>query len=126
MAGACDTASIAARVRRLRPADLLSALEAASSDAGAGPLLIDVREPREFMAGHIAGAVNIPLAELASRLRDIPVDASPVFVCRSGARSLTACGIALRAGAAEAFNLDGGLLAWAAEVDATMVLAAAR
>ena len=114
------------REARLRPVDLLSAPEAASSEAGTGPLLIDVREPREFVAGHIAGAVNIPLAELAGRLREIPFDASPVFVCRSGVRSLTACGIALRAGAAEACNLDGRLLAWAAEVDATIVVAAAR
>jgi len=40
------------------------------------------------VAGYIAGAVNIPLAELAGRLRDIPFDASPVFVCRSGAVTL--------------------------------------
>jgi hypothetical protein len=41
-------------------------------------------------------------------------------------RDCAVCGIALRAGAAEACNLDGGLLAWAAEVDATIVVAAAR
>lgn len=43
---------------------------------------------------------------------EIPPDVTPVFICRSGARSLTACGIALRGGALEACHLDGGMLAW--------------
>ena len=76
-------------------------------------VLVDVREPHEFAAGHLDGAVNIPLAELSDRLAEIPQDATPVFICRSGARSLTACGIALRAGRARACNLEGGMLAWA-------------
>ena len=85
-----------------------------------------MREPREFKAGHLEGAVNIPVAELATRLHEIPADALPAFICRSGSRSLTACGIALRGGVTEAVNLEGGLLAWAAEVDPTLVVAAVR
>ena len=87
---------------------------------------MDVREPREFAVGHIAGSVNIPVADLAARLHEIPANTAPVFLCRSGARSLAACGIALRGGAQEVRNLDGGLLAWAAEVDPSLVVASAR
>ncbi len=88
-------------------------------------VLVDVREPREFDAGHLAGAINIPVAELRQRLEEIPPQASPVFMCRSGSRSLAACGIALRAGIAAPAHLEGGLLAWASEVDPTLAVAAA-
>lgn len=116
------------RVRRLRAAELNALLQGARAAQGdrptAVPCIIDVREPREYRAGHLAGAVNIPLPELASRLSAIPEDALPVFVCRSGARSLSACAVAVRGGRAIAINLDGGLLAWAAEVDPALVVAA--
>jgi adenylyltransferase/sulfurtransferase len=118
----CTTAVPADRMPRMRPAELQQLL----SEGSTAPLLIDVREPREFAAGHIAGSVNLPLPELAARLQEIAGDAALVFICRSGARSATACGIALRGGVRTACNLDGGLLAWAAEVDPTLVVAAAR
>src|SRR5690606_32067137 len=96
---ACD-AGTAERIRRLRAGELHALLVGGGDGlrgVGGGPLLlVDVREPREFEAGHLAGAVNIPLAEIGDRLREIPVDATPVFICRSGARSLVASGIAVR------------------------------
>lgn len=114
----CDAATLA-RVRRLAPVELRARLDA-------GPLfLIDVREPREFAAGHLPGAVNIPLGELRERLGEIPAGAEPVFVCRSGGRSLRACGMALEAGVATSSNLEGGMLAWAATVDTDCVVAPA-
>ncbi len=88
-------------------------------------VLVDVREPREFDTGHLAGAINIPVDELRQRLEEIPPQANPVFMCRSGSRSLAACGIALRAGIAAPAHLEGGLLAWASEVDPTLTVAAA-
>jgi sulfur-carrier protein adenylyltransferase/sulfurtransferase len=130
--GLCDAATLQARVRRLRPAELQALIRGErsvvrlGSSTSVAPFLVDVREPREFKAGHLAGAVNIPLAELGSRLGEIPPGALPAFICRSGARSLTGCSIALRGGVAQAVNLEGGLLAWAAEIDPTMVVAAAR
>lgn len=121
---ACDAGTVE-RIERLRPGEL-RALMAGDGDGrrvGSGRLLlVDVREPREFEAGHLAGAVNIPLAEIGDRLREIAVDATPVFICRSGARSLVASGIAVRAGRAGVGNLEGGLLAWAAEVDPALVV----
>ncbi len=88
-------------------------------------VLVDVREPREFVTGHLEGAINIPVAELQQRLEEIAPQASPVFICRSGSRSLAACAIALRAGIAAPAHLEGGLLAWASEVDPTLAVAGA-
>jgi adenylyltransferase/sulfurtransferase len=129
--GACDAATLQARVRRMRPAELRRLLHAevdvdGSATSASGPFVVDVREPREFAAGHLDGAINIPVAELGGRIGEIPRGAEPVFICRSGSRSFTACGIALRNGIERAINLEGGLLAWVAEVDANIEVASAR
>ena len=84
--------------------------------------LIDVREPREFDAGHLSGSVNIPLGLLDSQFPALSQDKLPVFICRSGARSLRACGIAARRGAQRFATLDGGLLAWKAEMDSSLTV----
>ncbi|HRF49568.1 MAG TPA: rhodanese-like domain-containing protein [Anaerolineales bacterium] len=76
------------------------------------PLLLDVREPYEFEAGHIAGATLIPLGSLPGRLSELPKDREILVVCRSGARSMTATRHLLSAGF-KAVNLRGGMLAWA-------------
>jgi molybdopterin/thiamine biosynthesis adenylyltransferase/rhodanese-related sulfurtransferase len=125
-AGGCEVPGLEVRLRRLQPGELQALLRRASGRSTA-VLLVDVREPREFAAGHLEGAKNIPLAELAARLREIAdAGATPVFMCRSGARSRTACNIALRGEIAWAINLEGGLLAWAAEIDPGLVVASAR
>ncbi len=79
--------------------------------------IIDVREPGEFAVDTLPGAVNIPISQLPERIGEIPADAMPVFLCRSGARSWRACGVAIVAGHAQPAHLEGGLLAWAAEVN---------
>jgi adenylyltransferase/sulfurtransferase len=104
-------------VRRLTPRALHAQL---APGGGAAPPLIDVREPWEYESGHLPGAVNIPLGELPQRLAEIPRAASAVFICRSGGRSMRACTLALEAGIASPANLEGGMLAWAADVDPTM------
>ncbi|MCG3172019.1 MAG: Thiosulfate sulfurtransferase GlpE [Myxococcota bacterium] len=56
-----------------------------------GALLLDVRTPEEFHGGHLEGAKNIPVQELAARLREVGDVKRPVVVyCRSGGRSSTA------------------------------------
>jgi molybdopterin/thiamine biosynthesis adenylyltransferase/rhodanese-related sulfurtransferase len=89
------------------------------------PTIIDVRQPAEFQAGHLRGSVNLPVGELQARIAEVPASSSAVFVCRSGARSLTACGIAKRAGLSEIAHLEGGLLAWARDVDPQLEVAPA-
>ncbi len=54
------------------------------------PVIIDVREPEEFLEGHVEGALNIPPDELiagAEKLKDVPKDAEIVLYCLSGSRS---------------------------------------
>lgn len=106
-----------ARVPRVAPRELAATL----ADPARRPLLIDVREPAEFLTGHIQGSRNIPLAELQPALGDVPRNRSLVFLCRSGVRSLRACALARRAGL-EPRQLDGGLLAWQSLVDDSLPL----
>ena len=74
--------------------------------------LIDVREPYEHEAGHIAQARHIPLERLASEAETLPRDRPIVFQCRLGARSAMATQ-AFRAAGYDAYNMQGGLSAWA-------------
>jgi sulfur-carrier protein adenylyltransferase/sulfurtransferase len=106
-------------VRRLSAAALSEQLQGGA----AAPRLIDVREPYEYQAGHLAGAVNIPLGELPGRLAEVARAGTTVFICRSGGRSLAACQIALAAGVPGPVNLEGGMLAWAAQVDPAIQVA---
>jgi rhodanese-related sulfurtransferase len=78
-----------------------------------GALLIDVREPDEWRAGHAPGAQHIPLGSLARRLPELPRDRDVLLVCRSGNRSGSARGLLARNGFPRAFNVAGGMLAWA-------------
>jgi adenylyltransferase/sulfurtransferase len=98
----------------------LSARQLQSLRDDASLVLVDVREQHEFEAGFLPGALNIPLAQLADRLAELPPLRTPVFVCRSGSRSLAACAVASRAGIPSPAHLEGGLLAWAREVDASL------
>ncbi|MTH94040.1 MAG: rhodanese-like domain-containing protein, partial [Actinobacteria bacterium] len=77
----------------------------------AGALLIDVREPDEFAAGTIPGAVNIPLQEFLYRLPTFDTSVPLAILCRSGNRSGQATEIFREAGF-QAVNLQGGMLAW--------------
>lgn len=79
--------------------------------ANADHVLIDVRTPEEFAAGHIPGAVNISVDQLAQRLNEIPKDKPVVLYCRSGNRSNQAAQILERAGYTQIYDL-GGLITW--------------
>jgi rhodanese-related sulfurtransferase len=75
--------------------------------------LIDVREPYEREAGHIAGSRHIELPDLPAEAATIDPSIPVVFVCRVGGRSTMAAAAFARAGY-DAHNLDGGMVAWAA------------
>jgi rhodanese-related sulfurtransferase len=74
--------------------------------------LIDVREDYEWEAGRIAGAVHIGLEQLPGREAEIDKDRPVIFQCRMGNRSAFAVQ-AFRNGGYDAYNLAGGLEAWA-------------
>ena len=73
--------------------------------------LLDVREPDEWLAGHIAGAQHIPLGELRDRLAEVPKDRTVLAVCRHGNRSEAATR-GLRTLGYTVENLEGGVTAW--------------
>ncbi len=77
-----------------------------------GAVLLDVREPAEFRAGHVRGAVHVPLDRvLAGGTSRLPRGAPVITACRGGARSARAAAALRRAGV-EVVNLRGGLLGW--------------
>jgi rhodanese-related sulfurtransferase len=77
-------------------------------------LLVDVRTAEEFRGGHIAGAVNIDLQTLPTRIATLPKDKPIVLYCRSGARSSTAARMLAQAGFTKIYDL-GGLIDWRAQ-----------
>ncbi len=74
-------------------------------------VLLDVREPWEWRAGHVEGAVHIPLGSLPARVDELDGDAPVVVACRSGGRSAQATAW-LDHNGFDAANLDGGMEAW--------------
>lgn len=91
------------RARRLTP-------DEAAADAGL--MIVDVRSPDEYRAGHAPTAVNLPLGTLEQRLGGLETHGRSVaFICHSGTRSAMAVRAARRAGV-DARNIAGGMLAW--------------
>jgi rhodanese-related sulfurtransferase len=74
--------------------------------------VVDVREPYEYDAGHIAGVMHIELEHLAARAGEIDKDRPVVFQCRLGRRAALASE-AFAASGYDAYNLAGGIQAWA-------------
>ena len=101
---------IGSKLSGIEEADTLKATRLYNDDA----LILDVREDKEFSAGHIPKAKHIPLGQLASRLQELEkFKAKPVLVtCRSGQRSARACGMLKKAGFETVYNQAGGIIAW--------------
>ena len=99
--------------RNITPTELKERME-----RGEAPVLIDVREPHEWAAGHIAEAEHIPLAQVPQRLADIPKDRDVVMICRSGGRSGRAQDFLMtQHGYTRVKNLVGGMQRWSRDVD---------
>ncbi|GAA1172866.1 rhodanese-like domain-containing protein [Ornithinimicrobium humiphilum] len=75
-------------------------------------LVVDVREPDEWAAGHAPGAVHIPMGDIPSRLEDLPDSDDPLpIICRSGGRSGRVVQWLVTQGF-DVVNVDGGMRAW--------------
>ena len=88
-------------------------------DEGREFQLIDVREPFEYEMSNIEGE-NIPLASVLLEADKISKDIPVVMQCRSGARSAAALNQLQNIGYTNLYNLRGGILAWAAEIEPGM------
>ncbi|MDO9010112.1 MAG: rhodanese-like domain-containing protein [Thiobacillus sp.] len=101
---------IGSKLSGVEQADTLKATRLYNDDA----LVLDVREDKEFAAGHIPKAKHIPLGQLSKRINELDkFKAKPVLVtCRSGQRSARACGMLKKAGFETVYNQAGGIIAW--------------
>lgn len=75
-------------------------------------VVLDVREPDEWAAGHAPNAVHIPLGDVAARMGELPETDGPLpVICRSGGRSARAAQ-SLEAQGHDVVNVDGGMRLW--------------
>lgn len=99
---------LVAHTERIAAANLAEALEREK------PFVLDVRNPAEFDAGHVPGAVNIPLPTLSARMDEVPADKPIAVYCASGYRSSVGASLLLAA-EREVKELQGGYAAWGAQ-----------
>ena len=90
-------------------------------DNGDDFILVDVREPHEFEIVRIPGSILMPLSQFldGSALENLPRDKAIILHCRSGVRSATALEILKTAGFGDSTHVEGGVLAWAQQIDTT-------
>ena len=83
-------------------------------DRNDAPVIIDVRKPDEYSAGHVPGATNIPHTEIAGRLNELDGDKHKELVvyCESGRRAAIAQGILEKAGFTKVRHLEGDMQSW--------------
>ncbi len=98
----------------------VSAPELAALLERAAPRLIDVREPWEFEICRIPGSINIPMGEVPGEFARFDADGDTVVICHHGIRSANVIRFLEQQGVESLINLDGGVDAWAREVDPAM------
>lgn len=99
------------RLRGIQEIDCVAALQLINhKDA----MVLDVRDEKEYQAGHVLNAKLIPLAMLKERIGELEKyrDKPLIVLCRSGNRSGSACAMLGKQGFTQAYNLAGGVLAW--------------
>lgn len=87
------------------------------------PLLVDVREPWEFEICHIEQSINIPMSQISTQFQQIDTTADEIIViCHHGVRSRQVIQFLQQQAIENLINLEGGVDAWAREVDPEMPL----
>lgn len=84
------------------------------------PVLVDVREPWEFQICHIENSRLLPMSQVMRALNEFQPDDELVLICHHGVRSQRVGAYLTQAGFRRLVNLDGGINAWAREVDPHM------
>lgn len=83
----------------------------AAAYASGGAIIVDVREPDEYIAGHVPGARLVPLSRLAQVRADLPRSQPVYVICASGNRSKAGADF-LQAAGVDAYSVAGGTGAW--------------
>ncbi len=101
-------------MREITPVELKQRL-----DAGARPLLLDVRESEEIVICRLACALHVPMGDVPARLHELDPDREIVVYCHHGQRSAAVVAFLERHEFANVANLAGGIERWALDVDPT-------
>jgi rhodanese-related sulfurtransferase len=88
--------------------------------AGREHIVLDVREAKELDICELDGALHIPMANVPARIDSLSTNRPLVVICHHGARSQRVVDFLRSAGFDNAVNLDGGIEAWACEIDRSM------
>lgn len=83
--------------------------------ADADLVVLDVRSPEEFAAGHVPGAINIPYDRIGERLAEVPRDKDVILYCQSGRRAGIAAQALAEHGYSRLFHLEGDIADWKAK-----------
>ncbi len=99
------------RIRGIKEIDCVGALQLINHK---NAQILDVREDSEYKDGHVLNAIHIPLGKLGARIGELEKFKSQplVVICRSGNRSGSACAVLGKQGFDQAYNLEGGVMAW--------------
>ena len=113
--------NLAMSTEPLKGPDAISVHELADMrSSGKALTVLDVREARELDVCRLEGALHIPMAQISVRTDELPTDQLLVVLCHHGARSQMIVDFLRSAGFDNAVNLDGGIDAWACDVDQSM------
>ncbi len=88
--------------------------EASGMREAGGSVVVDVRRPDEYEAGHVKDAIFIPVDDILARVDELPTDKDLLFICAQGVRSGLACEMAAAMGmdTEKLFNIEDGTAAW--------------
>lgn len=111
---ACGGDTATQVVEAPRTFTLVQPVEAAEVMAEPGVVVLDVRTPEEFQAGHVAGALNIDFyaSDFESQLDELGKDVTYVVYCRSGNRSGQSLDLMEQLGFTTVYDVDGGIIEW--------------
>ena len=105
---------LAQRTERITAPALAEWIDGQRPDAGATPVVLDIRSEAEHAGGHIEGSLNIPLPRLEERIWELPADRPVVVHCEGGYRSAIGASLLQKLGHQHVHDLVGGYKAWAA------------
>ena len=92
----------------------LSPLLAVTKMNSADTVIVDVRDPHEYIKGHIENSINLPLGKFSEKVSTLEKNKNQTIIvaCQTGTRSVTACKTLTKAGFEQVFNITGGMQSW--------------
>lgn len=92
----------------------LSPLLAVTKMNSADTIIVDVRDPHEYIKGHIENSINLPLGKFSETISSLEKNKNQpiIVVCQTGTRSVPACKTLSKAGFEQVFNITGGMQSW--------------